>query len=267
MEILEQLFVVWQDHESCRYFPVGHLEHIDDGKMPYYKFTYIEGASEALEHNFDPFMSFPDLKETYFSQELFPFFANRLLPRSRKDYAEFITSLGLVADEASPIEILARSGGRRATDSVELFSLPRNDSTLQGEKRFVSYFFLLHGLSHMKACAQDLAKDLKPGDSLFCMHDFQNPVDTEALALRTKKYCCVGFLPRYLLVDFWELVKMEDARITVAKVNPSPAPIQQRILCEFRATPTPGFQPCASELYKPYAGNKSTATHRPSLPM
>ncbi len=256
MNILEQLFVVWQDSESYRYFPVGHLEHINDGEMLYYKYSYINGVSEALEHNFQPFMAFPDLEEVSFSQELFPFFANRLLSKSRQDYDEYVMSLGLSPENASPIEILARSGGRRATDSVELFSLPENDRTSQGEQCVVSYF-LLHGLRHMKTCAQDLAKTLKPGEPLFCMHDVQNPVDKQALALRTEEYCCVGFLPRYLLPDFWELIKEKDAKITVAKVNPSPAPIQQRILCKFQVTPTPKFRPCTNDLYKPYAVDKS----------
>jgi len=181
------------------------------------------------------------------------------LPRSRKDYDEFVTTLGLSAEEASPIEIMARSGGRRATDSVELFSPPRSGGNVPGETYFVNYFFLAHGLRHMRACAQDLAKHLKPGDQLFCMHDFQNPKDKDALILRTEEYCNVGFLPRYLLADLWELVGLDGIRLTVARVNLSPAPIQQRILCEFQATPTENFQPCAGDVYKPYAGNKSTA--------
>jgi len=259
METLEQLFVVWQDSESCKYFPVGHLKYIDDGVKQYYQFVYIKGASEALEYNFDPFLAFPNLEEKYLSQELFPFFANRLLPRSRKDYNEYVESLELSPEHATPIEIMARSGGRRTTDSVEVFSPPSNGHTSSGERCFINYFFLAHGLRHMRACAQDLAKELKPGDQLFCMHDIQNPVDKHALALRTEEYCCIGFLPRYLLNDFWELIRMDGVRVTVTRVNPSPAPVQQRLLCEFQATPTKDFQPCGSDLYRPYASSKSTA--------
>lgn len=252
MKVLEQLFVVWQDPKSYTYFPVGHLKHVSDGDEQYYEFLYIKGVSKAIKHNFEPFLAFPKFREIYRSKELFPFFKNRILPRSRSDYNEFVSNLGLPPENSSLIKILARSGGRRATDSVELFCPPKSNG-VPSEGCLVNYFFLAHGLRHMRDCAQGLVETLKSEARLFIMHDLQNPVDNEALILRTEDYCCVGFLPRYLLADCWELLKGSDAiKVFIEKLNPPPAPIQQRILCRMEANTKEDFQPCSSNIYRPF---------------
>jgi len=259
MKVLEELFVVWQNPKMHEYFPVGLLRHLDDGGEEHYEFTYIKGASDAAGQGFEPFLAFPKLGKTYYSKDLFPFFTNRVLLPSRSDYKEFVSSLGLTAESSSPMQILARSGGRRATDSIEVFAPPLRDRAA-GRNGLASYFFLAHGVRHMKNCAQQLAENLEYGDRLFIMHDLQNPADKDALTLRTEDYCCVGFLPRYLLVDFWELVKTNGAievTVTVEKLNPPPAPIQQRILCKLQAVPEEDFQPCSSDIYTPYVTSTS----------
>ena len=258
MKVLEELFVAWQNPKNHSYFPVGHLQHLDDAGEEYYEFTYIKGASEAAEQGFEPFLTFPQLGETYRSKDLFSFFTNRVLLPSRSDYEEFVSSLGLTAENPSPIQILARSGGRRATDSIEVFAPPLRDS-VAGRNRLASYFFLAHGVRHMKDCAQRFAETLKHGDRLFIMHDLQNPADRDALTLRTEDYCCVGFLPRYLLADSWELLRTDGAiEVTVERLNPPPAPVQQRILCKLQAVPEEDFQPCSSDVYKPYVTHTSS---------
>lgn len=252
MKVLEQLFVVWQDPKSCMYLPVGHLKHISEEGERYYEFTYIKGVRDAIKHSFKPFLAFPKFEETYRSKELFSFFGNRILPRSRSDYVEFVSNLGLSQDDSTLIEILARSGGRRATDSVELFC-PLKSNGVPSDGCLVNYFFLAHGLRHMRGCAQDLVETLKSEARLFITHDLQNPVDNEALILRTEDYCCVGFLPRYLLADCWELLKGSDAiKVFIEKLNPPPAPIQQRILCRMEANTKEDFQPCSSNIYMPF---------------
>lgn len=195
MKVLEQLFIVWQDSKSYMYFPVGHLKHVSDEGEQYYEFTYIKGVLNATEHNFEPFLAFPEFKQTYRSKELFSFFRNRILPPSRSDYVEFVSNLGLSPDDSTLIEILARSGGRRVTDSVELFCPPKRNG-VPSEGCLVNYFFLAHGLRQMRDCAQGLVETLKSEARLFIMHDLQNPVDKDALILRTEDYCCVGFLAR-----------------------------------------------------------------------
>ncbi|MBW7988953.1 MAG: DNA-binding protein [Planctomycetes bacterium] len=269
MKVLEQLFVVWQDPESCSYFPVGHLKHVSDKGEQYYEFTYIKGVRDAIKYSFKPFLAFPEYDETYLSKELFSFFKNRILSNSRSDYIEYVSNLGLSPDDSTPIEILARSGGRRMTDSVELFCPPKSKG-VPSEGFLVNYFFLAHGLRHMRDCAQGLVETLESEARLFIMHDLQNPVDNEALILRTEDYCCVGFLPRYLLPDCWEFLKGSDAiKVFIEKLNPPPAPIQQRILCRMEANTKEGFQPCSSYIYGPFVSEdlngEKERTHQASI--
>jgi hypothetical protein len=213
--------------------------------------VYIKGSKEASRHGFEPFLVFPELEAVYQSDELFSFFANRLLQASRGDYSQFVKNLGLDPDTALPIEILARSGGRRVTDAVELFGGPVIDQ----ERNVLDYLFLVHGLRHMRDCAQDIAGGLEAGESLFLFHDMQNPVDTNAIALRTSSYCCVGFLPNYMLDDCWDLIRQhENIEVNVERVNLSPAPIQQRIVCRMQATKKNGFTPLSSDIYEPLIG-------------
>jgi hypothetical protein len=248
MNHVTKLFVVWQDALSRRFFPVGQLTRTQHGARTVYEFRYTKGAHEAIGAGFQPFLAFPRIDEVYEDEELFPFFGNRLIPQMRDDYVDFVRSLGLDPTTATDMDILARSGGRRVTDCVELFATPQT-TVADG---CLAYFFLSHGLSHMLSCAQEKVLSLAQGNRLFVVHDLQNPVDEDALLLRTEDYCCVGFLPRYLCSDTWRLLhKNADIQIFVEQVNPPPAPIQQRILCRMIAKPVPGFAPCSDEVYQP----------------
>jgi len=77
-------------------------------------------------------------------------------------------------------------------------------------------------------------------------------VDRRAFALRTADYCCVGFLPRYLVEDAWDLFdKSGVIEVTLERLNPPPIPIQQRMLCRLRARIDGEFRPYSSDVYKP----------------
>ncbi len=253
MNAIDTLYVVWQDPRTSRYFVVGRLFATATREEEVYEFVYTQGVPAARSSGFEPFLAFPDIGKEYFSTRLFPFFANRLLPLSREDYSESIERLGLSPDTASPMEVLARSGGRRATDSIELFAPPRGHGSSDEHGRVLEYFFLAHGLRHMKDCARLMTeKSLHAGDSLLVVHDMQNQFDPQALVLRTSDYCCVGFIPRFLVGDVWALLEDdEQVTVTVEQLNPPPAPLQQRILCRLSATVRNHFSPCSAEDFQP----------------
>jgi hypothetical protein len=131
-----------------------------------------------------------------------------------------------------PLAILARSGGSRVTDTLEVFPSPEKND--QGEYQV---HFPLHGLSHMPSPSADRAMQLEPGERLLAMRDFQNPKKPGAIALRTAEkfdgdMYLIAYCPRYLRADFlrlfnWGLLPT----INVERVNPPPAPIQFRVLC------------------------------------
>ncbi len=254
---VNQLIVTWQDTDTKRYFPVAKLSLLEEAGESGYLFVYTKGFERAAEFGFRPFEAFPDVGYEYQGTELFPFFANRLIPESRKDRDEFVRCLGLDPDTASPLDVLARSGGRRATDSVEIIAFPEADASVCNVLR---YFFPSHGLRHMPDFAEDYAKDLRAESPLYLMHDMQNPVDPKALLLRTEDNCPVGFLPRYLLEDTWLLLNRDEdvkLEVFVEKVNPPPHPVQQRLLCKMIVKTASEFRPCSGGDYEPLLSSNS----------
>ncbi len=242
---MKTLFLAWQDPTSRTWFPVGKLTH-EEGL---YHFSYLQGALEAKEKaNFQPLWSFPEFHHTYNSAELFPLFANRLLRPSRPDYKDFVQWLNIPEQQDDPIALLARSGGRRKTDSFEVFSCPERDE--QGNYHI---HFFAHGLRHFPEAIQQYVQALQPETPLFVTHDLQNPVDSRALILRTKDLHFVGYCPRYLTQDFFELICQfpQQVNVTVERVNPSPTPLQFRLLCNLTAAWSENFHPFSSPIYQP----------------
>lgn len=242
---MSALFVAWQDPKSRSWVTVGKLTR--DDQM--YRFVYTRGATEA--ENFEPFGRMRDLNATYLSEELFPLFANRMLPKSRPEYADYMRWLGLSAHAEDDLEVLARSGGTRATDTLEIIPCPEPTE----EEKYEAYFFS-HGDRHLRPEDQARIRDLRPGEPLYLMRDVQNQHDTMALLLRTgDPIACVGCCPRYYAGDFSHLLDSagaEQVTVTVEKVNLD-APTQYRLLCRL-ASPWPSdFSACTLEQFRPLA--------------
>ena len=239
------LFVAWQDPESRSWFPVGRLT-FDNGT---YQFAYTRGAKESK--SFRPFGRMTELDSVYMSKELFPLFSNRILPKSRPEHQDYMRWLGLSEDKYNELEELARTGGQRATDSLEIFPCPEPTP----DNRYVVYFFS-HGLRYL--IPENLARisSLVPGEKLLLARDVQNNFDEMALLLRTQDpISIVGYCPRYYSAEFsrlLELVGPEKVDVSVERVNVD-APTQLRLLCRVSAPWPIAFSPCARELYETLA--------------
>ena len=118
---MKKLFLAWQEPKSRHLFPIGCLEF--DGAE--YHFFYIKGVEKARINGFNEVYSLPTLEKVYSSAHLFPLFSNRLMTRSRPDYAKYIQSLNIPAGEDDPMTVLARSGGGKATDSMKFFPVQK----------------------------------------------------------------------------------------------------------------------------------------------
>jgi hypothetical protein len=242
---MKTLFLAWQDPYSRAWFPIGKLTY--DGRL--YHFVYLQGAIDAREKaNFQPIISFPQFDRYYGSLELFPLFNNRLLRSSRPDYPAFIQWLNLPQDALDPIAILSRTGGRRETDTFEVFPCPELDDN--GNYRI---HFFAHGLRHLPLAAQQHLYQIRSGEALSLMHDAQNEYDSRALLLRTASLHLVGYCPRYLGPDFFELVINTPSQVNVAieRINPSPTPLQFRVLCSLTAKWAENFHPFSHPAYVP----------------
>jgi len=254
---LQALYVAWQQPETRRFYPVARLV-AGVGDLPgLYEFVYVRGAEQAQKANFEPFPAFPTLSEVYRSGDLFPFFANRLMSSSRPDYPSYLQSLGLDSN-ADPMLILARSGGGRATDSIELFSFPARTE----ENGAFRTFFWMHGFRYLDQGQHYRILSLQPGEELFATPEPDNPVDPHAIQLLTADHAKVGYAPRYLANEVMgSLNAGVNGRIFVERVNPYPAPTQQRLLCRLDACWPSNFQPFTSDAYQPIPTDATDLRH------
>jgi hypothetical protein len=134
------LFVLWFDPSQRSIVPVARLVHRHEAEGDVYEFRYVRGALDASARGFLPFLAFPDLHQVYLSRELFPFFANRVMPSTRPDYLEYVETLGLSRAQADSMAILARSGGTRETDRIELCAMPARD---ERSGAYTAYFLAM----------------------------------------------------------------------------------------------------------------------------
>lgn len=234
------LFVNWQDESSRRIFPVGRLVTLPGGG---YEFAYIAAAREAQQFGFSPFVAFPDLTRVYRAPELPAFFKNRVLQPGRPDYPQHLLELGLESATATPIAILARSGGRRVTDPLEVFAelVPSVDG-----ERLETHFFV-RGVRHHPG-AEEAVTQLQPGDFLRLHPEPGNAINPKAHLLACHDDRCVGYVPDYLVEDLTDIAKQDPSlRVEVVRVNAAPAPSQQRLLCRLSM---------ASDAPRPHRGTR-----------
>ncbi|HEY5991969.1 MAG TPA: hypothetical protein VIU10_05265 [Candidatus Udaeobacter sp.] len=258
---MKTLFLAWQDtprESSSRlatrgWYPIGRLD-IETAQRPLYTFQYTNGALIAKQQaGFQPLDAFPRFERAYQSPELFPLFQNRVPNPKRTDYPEFVKRLGLTVGNADPFEILAISGGGRQTDNLEVF--PKIQKRRDGS--FVVRFFL-HGWRHVNVDSRDRLATLKEGDALRVALELNNPVTKAAVQLQTDgDYHMIGWAPRYLITDMLRAMAegAGDVHARAAKLNPPPAPYNQRVLVELEGRfpadiepmSTPEFEGIASK--------------------
>lgn len=245
MKTPKTLFLAWQDPNTRHWFTIGRLTFDEES----YQFVYTQGVKQAQEKSsFEPLLSFPRLDEVYKSSELFPVFSNRLMPRSRPEYSEFVQWLNIPQHEDDPIAILARSGGQRKTDTLAVFPCPEPDE----EGRYHIHFFS-HGLRYLPQCAIERINCFKSEDKLWLSHEFQNSYDSKALTLNTEDHYIVGYCPRYLCQEVFELLKRNSALVDVRveRVNQPSTPLQFRLLCNITADWNDNFRPFSSFEHQP----------------
>ena len=252
---LKTLFLAWQDPQSRLWSPVGRLTF--DGEV--YTFVYIKGAEEAQQKfGFEPLMSFPEWDRIYRSTELFAFFANRVMSPSRPDYRRYLDRLNLSDQNFDLMEFLGRTEGNRQTDNFKVFPCPKPD--INGKYHL---FFLAHGLRYLPECSLQRIEQLQVGEPLWLAHEFHNRYDTKALILTTEDHHHLGFCPRYLLHDVFEvLMRNPDlAEVKVAKVNLPPSPLKSRLLCEMTYSGFEGYVPYAHKNYQPLTKEDEAIAH------
>ncbi len=233
------LFVSWRDPEVGSIHPIGRLVRRKGPQGEHYSFAYLKLAERL--HGFEPLPGLADLHERYDRDRLFPVFANRVMPRSRPDYDLLASRVDLSGD-ADPFEVLARTGGRRATDRIEVFAGP--ERTPDGES---CVLFFARGIRHVPGAVTAVAT-LRPGDLLTLVDDAQNEHNRRAVLLRISDGRQVGWIPDYLVDHVHELRELNgaDPIVAVEHVNDDSVATHMRLLCRLRA-PWP-------DRYVPFSG-------------
>ena len=239
------LFVSWRSPTTRAILPIARVRFRGTDRR--YEFAYIHAAVDAQGQGFRPFLEFPRFDDLYVSDRPFPLLANRLMPPSRPDHKSWLTALGLPAD-AHPMEILARTGGERQTDQIELFPVP----VPAADGCYLTHC-LLRGVRHMPAPAtEERIARLCPAELLTVRPEPDNPADPAAALVGTADGVDIGYLPKYLTGDAWRL-RRDCGTLTVAvgRVNPPPAGPHHRVLLRIVACWPADFRPFAELKFQP----------------
>jgi|BarGraIncu00222A_1022003.scaffolds.fasta_scaffold05883_5 hypothetical protein len=249
-----RLVVAWQHPTERSICPVGILSF--DGSR--YRFHYI--ANVRSEADFRPFLGFPDFAATYESDHLFPLFSQRAMAPRRPDYRRWVTRLGL-DDDATPWEQIARSGGRREGDTIQLFPVPRIDEGL------LACSFLVHGIRHIPESSltygqenHTISRDeleeelsrLHPGDRLLLADEPHNPFNPRAILTTTAADFPLGWVPDLLVEDLHRVGERSSIDVRVQQVNDPEAGWHLRLLVQLTAPVPEGFEVFQGDHWAPY---------------
>jgi hypothetical protein len=228
---VKTVYLAWLAPPPQRsWYPIGRLECTRKAGGPSaYRFLYLQGAQRAArETGFTPVDGFPSFTEVYESRELFPLFQNRVMNRSRSGFQAYLDSLALQPEAREPIHILAVSGGRRRTDSFEVF--PKIERASEGHFEVT---FFLHGIRHFaEGGGLDRVNALLPGARLKLAREDRNQgTGRPALRLETADGQPVGYTPNYLVPDFQYIQDncVYEAEVFVERVTPA-NPLDSRVL-------------------------------------
>ncbi|MGD1173771.1 hypothetical protein ACKUVQ_10850 [Mycobacterium seoulense] len=240
-----RLVVTWQNPIDRRISPVGMLNF--DGQT--YSFYYIRNALRVA--GFRPFLGFPDLQVRYQSNRLFPLFAQRAMTPRRPDFTRWVTRLGLTED-ATPWEQIARSGGRREGDTIQLFPAPViSDGRLDCD-------FLVHGMRYVLERKLPVGKEfwrpptrtelearlstLRPDDELRLLNEPTNRVNTRAILATTTDDFPLGWVPDLLVEEIHRVPNRSSVRASVRVVNGPEAGWHLRLLAHLTAEVPDDFE-------------------------
>ena len=212
------LRLIWQDEGSRQFVHVATLSQVEAEN---FVFRYEKGAEHE---NFATLAEFPELDRVYTVNSLPAFFSNRAMSPRRASYPQYCSWLGL-SEVPTPMEILARSGGGRATDT---FHVVDDFRPVDGQ---VEGFFLASGVRHK--ASDNALSNLCEDERLLLVPEPDNQVNPQAILLSAASGELVGYVPDWLLDDVygWGLA---NTIVRVAQVN-AEAPAHLRLLCRIKA--------------------------------
>lgn len=243
---VKTIYIAWRNPVRNSWRVVAKVSYNKEESLFFLRYTL--GASDP------DFPTFPLMKDkdlAYYSNKLFPFLSNRVMPRSRPDIDSYLRWLDV--EEYSALDILIASGGGRETDGLEVFTLPNRSH----EEKFTVDFFV-HGLRYLPSEVVGLVSGLKEGDRLYPMLDVDNDYDKSAIAIRSEQPpFMIGYFPRYLspvVAQIYSGGKCLNGSLVISRVNVD-APLSMRLRCNFSSSWPKDFSPNYGEDFEDYPSN------------
>tara|TARA_Y100001968_G_scaffold328421_1_gene375529 strand:+ start:664 stop:1407 length:744 start_codon:yes stop_codon:yes gene_type:complete len=242
---MKSVFVTWKNIDDGMWYPVAKLTRDLDG----YRLNYTKGAKNE---NFIPFPRMTDRKKKYFSNRLFSFFQNRLLPKNRPEFRKMLDWSDMSIENYDELDMLSISGGERKTDQYRITPMP---VMIRDNEYNISFF--TSGVSHLPNESLGRIELLDKGEPLTFEYENDNKFDCNAVLVTTvdDQKTKVGYCPKYFNCDVRKLLgnpELTHYSLKVQKVNLD-APAQYRLLCEFTTKWPKGFIPFLSDDYQPYS--------------
>ncbi|KAB1660536.1 hypothetical protein F8O07_00645 [Pseudoclavibacter sp. CFCC 13796] len=235
-----QLIVTWQNIDTRAIEPIGLLTNAGDE----FRFEYFESAKSVL--GFRPFPGFKDFDHVYTAEELFPLFSSRVLSSTRPDYQEYVEKLDLQVSDATPWELLTRSEGKTAGDTIQLFPVPRRrgqelelDVLIAGSRHMTKKKVIPEGAApvgnYPPEDFESLLSEISPGDQLSLVRETDNNAGRAYARLVLKDTVDpIGYLPDWIAKEFEQHIDKGEVSLTVTRVNPAQAGWHLRILGNLR---------------------------------
>lgn len=223
--VRRSLLLVWQNPESRRFLRIGRIDLLAHGR-----FAFRYDQESVGDPEFVALIDYPDVDAVYLSDELPAFFANRVMSPDRPSYERYLAWLGVDELESMdlPLEMLARTGGGKATDTFHLMDIP-----LERNHAFESRFFV-SGVRHRANIESTLLR-LQPGDPLRLAQEPQNPGNPRAVLVSAMTGEHVGYVPDWLCDDVTRLLNDGwNVNASVERVN-GDAPDHVKLLCRIEA--------------------------------
>lgn len=221
--------VVWQNKRTRQMVCVGRLEYAAQ------RFVFEYTPEAELDPDFVPFPAFPDLRRRFESVTLFQFFADRLFTAARGGYEDHLSALGLAREEATPVELLARSGGDSPHDTLQVVPEP-----VELKDGTATLPFLVSGVRHAgddESLVDARIRRLRASDQLDMQDEPANPKNERAIMLVATDGP-VGWIPDHLLEQVHKYrAAGRRLAVSVEKANGHNVPWHLRLLCRLDIGP------------------------------
>jgi len=253
---VRDLLVLWQHPITRSILPIGRLTHSDDGS---YAFAYTRRA--AYVEGLRPLPGLPDLRRRYETDHLPAVFRQRVMERSRADFGDYVRSLGLNPERATPWEQIVTSGGRRAGDTLQFMEVPSVEGG-RAHARFLASgvrhvpghqcVFVDRELSITAAQHEAALASLSPGSMVHVEAEIANEHDQDA-SLVTTDGIPVGWVPACLSRSFRELLALGPVTPTVTSVRGREVQAHLRLVLDLDMNVPDGFTFDRDGLWEPLA--------------